>query len=423
MNKGVVMGGSFNPPTLAHRKLMWAAFDAVDACHGIFVPTAHEYVEKKTWKYAPIGGPFPTHTDLGNKIGPEGQFRPFSGSTAVFRLDRDTFRLARLMQALLHRHLEDTGMLAQPLPEDSLHMTLHDLVSPEQTLSGGEGEKEYAREVENSVNLAETVVRSIQERYAGQEIVLIPDRIVNMVGKSLVLLLKPASERDDALLLELYRQFDAVKTLPYPLTPHITLAYFRPGMIDGDRLGAVVQAMQPEPHTSPVCRLYPEALMVQRFSDMARYRDIPMKLCFCCDGGMNRSVMCAHMLNHMAKERGLPLRAEARSAFQNTHGRAIPDEVWSTLERHGIEADRSFQTARYLENRDWAAFSQFVTISAGAIDRMAMLGVPDSRRRMFSGIFFGIGDPAYESSYEQAYAEILERMEQLFRLLEAKNEI
>ena len=43
----VVMGGSFNPPTRAHLQLMEAAIEAVGACHGIFVPTAHEYVAKK----------------------------------------------------------------------------------------------------------------------------------------------------------------------------------------------------------------------------------------------------------------------------------------------------------------------------------------------------------------------------------------
>ena len=47
MNHVVVMGGSFNPPTRAHLQLMEAAIDVVDACQGIFVPTAHEYVAKK----------------------------------------------------------------------------------------------------------------------------------------------------------------------------------------------------------------------------------------------------------------------------------------------------------------------------------------------------------------------------------------
>ena len=381
-----------------------------------------EYEQRTAWKYEPLRGHFSTHGDLQQKITPDGNYRSFPGSTVVFRLDRDTFRMVRLIQATLHRHLDETGMLAKPLPVSTLHMTLHDLVSPEQNASGSEEEKQYAREVENSLGQAEIIVRGIQERYAGQEITLIPDRIVNMVGKSLVLLMKPASEQDYSLLLDMYRQFDAIKTLPYPLTPHITLAYFRPGMIDGERLSAVVNAIQPDPGASPVCRLYPEALTAQSFSDMARYRDVPIKVCFCCDGGMNRSVMCANMLNYFAKEQGLPLRAEARSAFQNTHGQAIPEEVWHTLERHGIEADRSFQTARYLENKDYAAFSQFVTISAGALDRVIMLGVPDVRCRMFSGVFFGIRDPAYESSYEQAYADILERMDQMLRMMESGNE-
>ena len=47
MNRVVVMGGSFNPPTLAHLKLMRAALDTVDACQGVFVPTSHAYVERK----------------------------------------------------------------------------------------------------------------------------------------------------------------------------------------------------------------------------------------------------------------------------------------------------------------------------------------------------------------------------------------
>lgn len=43
----VVMGGSFNPPTLAHLRLMLAAVEAVGAEKGLFVPSNHEYVRKK----------------------------------------------------------------------------------------------------------------------------------------------------------------------------------------------------------------------------------------------------------------------------------------------------------------------------------------------------------------------------------------
>ena len=47
MNKVVVMGGSFNPPTYGHLQLMKSAIEAIDASQGIFVPAAHDYVAKK----------------------------------------------------------------------------------------------------------------------------------------------------------------------------------------------------------------------------------------------------------------------------------------------------------------------------------------------------------------------------------------
>lgn len=43
----VVMGGSFNPPTLAHYKLMKAAIDALDADYGFFVPVSDAYLRRK----------------------------------------------------------------------------------------------------------------------------------------------------------------------------------------------------------------------------------------------------------------------------------------------------------------------------------------------------------------------------------------
>lgn len=43
----VVMGGSFNPPTLAHYKLMKVAIDALDADKGLFVPVSDAYLRRK----------------------------------------------------------------------------------------------------------------------------------------------------------------------------------------------------------------------------------------------------------------------------------------------------------------------------------------------------------------------------------------
>ena len=48
MEKNIVaMGGSFNPPTLAHLKIIRAAMDAVSAEKGYLVPVSHAYLKRK----------------------------------------------------------------------------------------------------------------------------------------------------------------------------------------------------------------------------------------------------------------------------------------------------------------------------------------------------------------------------------------
>ena len=47
MTKIVVMGGSFNPPTIAHQRLLLDAVNALGADKGIFVPSSHAYVKTK----------------------------------------------------------------------------------------------------------------------------------------------------------------------------------------------------------------------------------------------------------------------------------------------------------------------------------------------------------------------------------------
>lgn len=43
----IVMGGSFNPPTIAHQRLLLGAVEAMQAQKGIFVPSSHTYVSIK----------------------------------------------------------------------------------------------------------------------------------------------------------------------------------------------------------------------------------------------------------------------------------------------------------------------------------------------------------------------------------------
>lgn len=237
-----------------------------------------ELDQRLAWKYEPIHGSFQTHKDLENKVSPNGEFVPFPGSTVVFRPDDLCFDVVRMMQELIHVRLENTNMLAEKLPAYSIHMTLHDLVSPEMnpaSSEGGDSEESYRNEVSCSIDEAVKIVEEIRKEFAGRRFCMVADRIVSMVSKSLVLLLRPQTEEDYELLLELYHRFDPVQKLPYPLTPHITLAYFRPGTIDGDLLREAVDAAQIDRHNAPVFEFSPEAITVQHFLDMKTYLDVP----------------------------------------------------------------------------------------------------------------------------------------------------
>jgi len=43
----IVLGGSFNPPTLAHMRLLQSALDGLEAELGLFVPSSDSYVRRK----------------------------------------------------------------------------------------------------------------------------------------------------------------------------------------------------------------------------------------------------------------------------------------------------------------------------------------------------------------------------------------
>ena len=381
-----------------------------------------EYEQRTAWKYEPMHGSFHTADGLSAKVNPDGSYAPFLGSTVVFRPGIECMQILHMMKRVLYHKLGDTGMLSAFLPASTVHMTLHDLVCPELCRSDWARQEKYSLEVADSLEQAVKIVEKIRKEYAGQKITLVADRIVNMVSKSLVLLLRPQTEEDYQLLLDLYRRFDCVQNLPYPLTPHITLAYFTPGMLDGDKLQKAVEYAQINPDNAPVFEFDAEGIVVQKFLDMQSYIDIPKRICFCCDGGLNRSVMAANILNHLAKERNLPVYAEARAAFRNTDRVLIREETWTTLEHHGICPDRSHATARYLEDEEVSHFTQFAILSEGARDRIAWLCLPNQDSYMMNGRFLGVRDPEYgEITREQAFQELYQRVEDYLENLNQAN--
>ena len=232
-----------------------------------------DYEQRTAWKYEPLQGLFHTHAGLANKVNPDGSYAPFSGSTVVFKPDNNCLRFIQQIQSMLYQKLDPSDMLASFLPTSTIHMTLHDLISPEMCTAASEDEYRY--EISDSLNKAVAIVEEIRRDYTGRKITMVPDRIVNMVSKSLVLLLRPQTEQNYELLEELYHRFDRIQNLPYPLLPHITLAYYKPGMLDGTILGEAVDFAQIKPENALVFEFSPNGLTVQRFFDMQNYMDIP----------------------------------------------------------------------------------------------------------------------------------------------------
>ena len=166
--------------------------------------------------------------------------------------------------------------------------------------------------------------------------------------------------------------------------------------------------------TAPLFELCVEAITVQTFRDMAHYNDIPKRICFCCDGGMNRSVLAANILNDLAVKHGIPMICEARSAYSNTHGLEIPHQVWGTLEENGIHPDKACLTARYLEGYEISHFSDFIGIIIGAMSHFSLLGIPEERFAKISEYFAGVDDPQYGSiSYQEAFQDIYRRADRM----------
>lgn len=160
-------------------------------------------------------GYFRANPSLAQKVGPDNRFRPFFGDTVVFDLEEATKGEIAAIAETLHR--EAGECFCEKLATDTFHMTLHDL-------SNAPLLETVAPEIADH----QQKVRSKAEKIGAQTIKMKTKAIFNMVNTSLVLGLYPANEEEYQKLMAMYMLFDDVKKLPYPFTPHITLAYYNP---------------------------------------------------------------------------------------------------------------------------------------------------------------------------------------------------
>ena len=89
-----------------------------------------DYEQRTAWKYESIRGSFHTAASLSNKVNSDGSYASYPGSTVVFRPGKQCLQVVQMMQKVLLYKLK-ASICLQLAPASTIHMTLHDLVSPE----------------------------------------------------------------------------------------------------------------------------------------------------------------------------------------------------------------------------------------------------------------------------------------------------
>lgn len=211
-------------------------------------------------------GDFEVNPSLKKKVQVDNSFAPFYGDTVVFDLDDTTKEFLADCTDKLYKNVPNC--FCENLVSNTFHMTLHDL-SNSPVLS------DVAEDVfKNEIELAKKVKA---QPVAVQTIEMESTCIFNMVNTSLVMGLNPINENEYEKLMELYNYVDSIRGLPYPLTPHITLAYYnRNGFSYGEKLKLenVVNQMNKQPIK---VKLNTASLFYQKFMSMNDYISL-MKL-------------------------------------------------------------------------------------------------------------------------------------------------
>ena len=221
----------------------------------------HARVEGFQHDSLPHEGALTTKPLLVEKVAPDGTLRPFFGNTMIFDLPQAVQLQIAQWQVTLHHRCG--WMFAQPLAPNTLHMTLHDLLN-------GVDAAALAEPVRQTGEQAKVILAEL--RKDKQPIHLTSTLAFNMTNGSVCLGFAPDTEEDCARLMGMHARFQPVVALNYPLTPHVTLAYFKPGTYGPEEVAQLAAALA-EINALPKAHLTVDAdcLHYYRFEDMNTY--------------------------------------------------------------------------------------------------------------------------------------------------------
>ena len=203
------------------------------------------------------------------KVNEDGSFRRFIGDTVVFDLEPEQKRTIN-EQYIKPLYRVAPECFAEKFHESTLHVTLHDL-----SATGSNDYEVLQKMFETEVQLAKKLKKM---PIKVQKIEMVTTCVFNMVNTSLVLGLVPKTHEDFEKLMEMYCFVDGIHQLPYPLTPHITLAYYGRNVLDGEKMRGIEQVVNTLNRESLNITLSTVRLYYQKFIDMNTFFNI-MSFC------------------------------------------------------------------------------------------------------------------------------------------------
>lgn len=218
--------------------------------------------EKKEWTYG--DGYFKGNPSISKKVNPDNTFRNFYGDTVVFELAASVKEKLAAFAAFLYQSAPDC--FCERLVPQTFHLTLHDL-------SNSPVLQEVAKDVfENELKVIEQMQQV--QKYEKTVLKMKSKAVFNMVDTSLVMGVYPAGGEDYRRMMELYDIFDEVKRLPYPFTPHITLAYYNVYGFDVQAARGLEKAVRQLNEQEIEFELSVEHLYYQKFVSMNDYINV-----------------------------------------------------------------------------------------------------------------------------------------------------
>lgn len=209
-------------------------------------------------------GHFDGSPSIAHKVYQDNTFKNFYGDTVVFGLSSTVKnKLAEIVNELYRVAPE---CFCERLVSHTFHVTLHDL-------SNSAALSDVAEELFfNELKIIESM--SAIKKHKNAKIKMKSNNIFNMVGTSLVMGLYPTSEADYRIMMDLYTAVDGVKKLSYPLTPHITLAYYNINGFDARSAKSLINAVNKLNDNPIEIDINVADLFYQKFTSMNNYTNI-----------------------------------------------------------------------------------------------------------------------------------------------------